>query len=107
MIDHHGAPPPPPYTTAAPSKLNGFYDKVNNKIFLTGCFENVGGSLGPNTIVETNIDAKTLRGSATVWFQQTNAACAAKKANPADLPSLQLSVTLARQDIAFDHDDDG
>ncbi|MGH7486903.1 MAG: hypothetical protein ACREMY_15080, partial [bacterium] len=45
-----GPPPPPPYTTANPSKLYGGYDAVGDTLTQTGCFRNIGGPLGPNTI---------------------------------------------------------
>ncbi|MCH8992976.1 MAG: hypothetical protein IIA44_14655, partial [Acidobacteria bacterium] len=102
-----GSPPPPPYTTASPSKLNGFVDKETQQIFLSGCFENVGGAIGPNMVWEMHVDAQSLKGFTDVWFNRSIDECNAKKPNPDDPPTLQFETVLARENIDFDHDGDG
>ncbi len=106
-----GPPPPPPYLTGGPSKLQGYYDKVNNQIHFIGCFENAGPPLGPNIIVQTHVDAKTLKGFTTIFGQQSIKNCAnhtpVVKAGPPATSVLQVSTVLARQNKDFDHDGDG
>ena len=102
-----GPPPPPPYGTAAPSKLNGTFDKANQQVFLSGCFENIGGVIGPNMVWEMHVDAHSLKGFTDIWFNRTIAECDAKKPNANDPPTLRMATVLARQNINFDHDGDG
>jgi len=96
-----GPPPPPPYGTAAPTKLNGSYTPGTDTIALTGCFSDVGGSLGPNVIAVVTIpNAKAtlgtgiLSGTVLIYDNASNAQCAAK--TPSGTPPQPLNVNLER-----------
>ena len=84
-VDSLGPPPPPPYTDYAPTKLNGSYDSGSDTLTMTGCFANVGGTIGPNMIAEITItDAKAglassvLTGTVDLFEGQTIASCDGK-----------------------------
>ena len=103
-----GAPPPPPYGTGAPNELSGTVDTVNQRIIIEACFTNIGGFLGPNVVVRLNTDAHSLKGFTQIWAKRSIAECDAKAPNdPNEAPFLQVETVLARQNINFDHDDDG
>jgi hypothetical protein len=57
-----GPKPPPPYAWQAPMTGGGTYTPDSpgpEKIELAGCIRGLGGSLGPNTIVEMNFQVPT------------------------------------------------
>jgi hypothetical protein len=66
---------PPPYMTLPPVMFSGSYDAGNYTVSVTGCFADVGGTMGPNIIVQLSALAGT--GSVKVYAGQTNANCSA------------------------------
>ncbi len=93
-----GPPPPPPYIGQHPSHGNGSYDKIDDVMTTTTCFD-VPGPSGPNFIavvhmgktdpigsalgVKAQIAALAgpnpkIEGSVDIYEKQTDAACAAK-----------------------------
>ncbi len=105
-----GPPPPPPYTTSAPTKLDGGYDAGTDTLTLAGCWTNIGGSLGPNAILEITVpNAKAslpdLQGSVLIYGQQSVAACdTVTPKGPAPSPD---SLNLTRATAGRDFDSDG
>ena len=104
-----GKPPPPPYTTSAPAKLDGSYDSGTDTLTLAGCWANIGGSLGPNAILEITVpnaqaSLPDLQGSVLIYERQSVAGCEAAK--PAGTPDSD-SVNLTRVAPDRDFDSDG
>jgi len=94
-----GPVPPPPYGTAKPTKLNGSFDSGADTIALRGCFDDVGGNLGPNVIADVTIpNAKAtlasgiLSGTVLIYDNASNAQCNAK--TPSGTPPPALNVNL-------------
>ncbi len=116
-----GPPPPPPYITAAPTKFNGTFNPGTDTLNLTGCFADIGSSLGPNLIFDVTIpNAKAtlatgiLSGTVLINLRESNAQCAAK--TPSGTPPAPLNVNLYKagganpapwRDSATDYDGDG
>ncbi len=105
-----GPPPPPPYTTSAPTKLEGSYDSGTGTLTLAGCWSNIGGSLGPNAILEITVpNAKAslpdLEGSVVIYGQQSIASC--DTATPKGPAPGADSLNLTRATAGRDFDSDG
>jgi hypothetical protein len=100
-----GAPPPPPYGFGELNTLTGSYNPgVDPTITIDGCFDNVGGSIGPAVYVDAVVDAETLEGDVDIYLGQDSANCQAGTPNGAP---LEATLQLAPQPAGFDHDGDG
>jgi hypothetical protein len=67
---------PPPYTTLPPVVFTGVYNPLTPPVSYTGCFANVGGTMGPNVIVQ--FSGWGASATAKVYTGQTNANCSAR-----------------------------
>ena len=109
-----GAPPPPPYGVSKPTKLFGTFNAGTKTLELHGCFENFGGSVGPNVVVELSVDGASMKGDVTINQNQSIVQCDAAQltgaftATPQPGQTTSTSpVSLAAQAANMDHDLDG
>ncbi|MGB2693581.1 MAG: flexitail domain-containing putative surface protein [Dehalococcoidia bacterium] len=101
-----GAPPPPPFSGNAPIALSGGVSP-SGTVTMLGCLPNVGGVIGPNTMLETSFDVRTGSGWAGVYFNQTSSDCDADPPTPQGIPDAFFLMEVAQQDVAWDADGDG
>lgn len=100
-----GAPPPPPFSGNAPIALAG--SVLSGNATMLGCLPNVGGVIGPNTMLTMSVDVTTGSGSAGVYFNQTSGDCDADPPTPQGIPEATFLLEVAQQDVAWDADGDG
>lgn len=112
-----GPPPPPPYSTAEPTHLSGTYDSSTDTIVVVGCFDNVGGLIGPNVVSRATIphaaeqhNAGTVsRGFTEIWFNRTQTECTTAEGGtaPAVAPTAKSPLKNTRVSDTRDLDGDG
>jgi hypothetical protein len=101
-----GPPPPPPYGFGELTTLSGTYDPVADQITLAGCFNNVGGNLGPALYVTSTSNGETGEGLIGFNFNETSADCNAGTPSGGLAPEL-VPIEITEQPDDFDHDGDG
>ncbi len=95
--------------------LTGVVDNQENRVLLGGCFADVGGPpVGPNVIINLDVDVHSGQGDVDVWIGQSNFACevaagggAGRPSAAGALPPIIADLGLGSQPPGFDSDGDG
>ncbi|MDZ4277624.1 MAG: trypsin-like serine protease, partial [Dehalococcoidia bacterium] len=97
-----GPNPPPPFGGGGPAEGSGTYNAGTDTLTITTCFDNIGGTIGPNVIAVVTIsNAKadinnnsTMQGTVLIYGKQSLAACGAN--TPKGPTPAPLGITFYR-----------